>query len=110
VTYTIKATNLGPFDVTGARVTDTVPSALTGVTWICAATGGASCPASGSGSGDINETVNIPVGGVVTFTVTGTVGGTSGTMSNTATITPPSGVTDPNLGNNSATDTDNLGP
>jgi serine/threonine-protein kinase len=110
LTYTIKATNLGPFDVTGARVTDTVPSALTGVTWICAATGGASCPASGSGSGDINETVNLPVGGVVTFSVTGTVGGTSGTMSNTATITPPSGVTDPNLGNNSATDTDNLGP
>ena len=110
VSYTIKATNLGPFDVTGARVTDTVPSALTGVTWICAATGGASCPASGSGSGDINETVNIPVGGVVAFSLTGTVAGTSGTMSNTATITPPSGVTDPNLGNNSATDTDNLGP
>ncbi len=110
VTYTIKASNLGPFDVTGARVSDTVPSALTGVTWICAATGGASCPASGSGSGSLDETVNIPVGGVVAFAVTGTVAGTSGTMSNTATITPPSGVTDPNLGNNSATDTDNLGP
>ena len=54
-------------------------------------------------------TVNLPVGASVTFTVTATISAAAtGTLSNTATITPPGGVTDPNPGNNSATDTDTL--
>src|SRR5450432_504864 len=34
----------------------------------------------------------------------------TGTLSNTATVTAPAGTTDPNLGNNTATDTDTLTP
>ncbi|MDH5233795.1 MAG: hypothetical protein OEW77_02475 [Gemmatimonadota bacterium] len=100
VTYTIVASNAGPNAVTGATVVDNLPAQLTGVTWACAAAGGAACPA--SGSGNLNVTVDLPVGGTTTFTVTATVSGT-GTLSNTATITAPGGVTDA-PGNNSATD------
>ena len=60
-TYTITITNpLGPSDASGAMVTDTFPTTLTGVTWTCTGTGGGACPA--SGSGNINTSVTVPVG------------------------------------------------
>lgn len=104
ITYIITVTNAGPSNATGATVTDTFPGILTGVTWTCVGTGGATCTA--SGSGDINDTVNIPVGGTATYTVNATVSASAtGTLTNTATVTAPAGVTDPTPGNNSATDT-----
>jgi uncharacterized repeat protein (TIGR01451 family) len=59
--YTIAASNSGPQAVSGATVADVLPSTLTSATWTCAASGGASCAA--SGSGNINTSVNLPVGG-----------------------------------------------
>ena len=104
VTYTVVAANAGPSAVTGASVTDSVPAALTGVTWTCVGAGGGTCPASGSGG--ISETVDLPVGGSVTFSLTGTVdAAATGTLSNTATVATPSGIVDPNPADNAATDT-----
>ena len=65
MTYTIVASNAGPNGVTGATVTDTFPAALT-CTWTCVGAGGGTCTA--SGSGNINDTVNLPAGGSVTYT------------------------------------------
>ena len=101
LTYTIVATNDGPSAVTGATVTDVLPAGLTGATWTCATSGGAVCPA--SGSGDLSAVVDLPAFAIATFTVTGTVTGATA-LSNTATITGPVGYTDPSLANNSATD------
>jgi uncharacterized repeat protein (TIGR01451 family) len=110
VTYTIIVTNTGSVAVTGAKVNDTFPSALSGVTWTCAASGGSACPASGSGT--ISATVNLAAGGgTVTFTATGTIAAdAAGVLSNTATVTPPADITDPDMGNNTATDADALTP
>jgi large repetitive protein len=109
-TYTITVANAGPTDVTGAPVTDTFPAALTGVTWTCSATDGGSCVAP-SGSGNIATTVNLPAGSSATFTATGTVApDATGTLTNTATVAPPAGTTDPNPGNDSATDTTAIAP
>ncbi len=107
ITYTIVASNAGPSDDASAVVADTFPAAITGITWTCVGAGGGSCTA--TGSGNINETVNLPVGGSVTFTASGTISeSATGTLANTATVT--SSVTDPTPGNNSATDTNTLTP
>ncbi|AVO33970.1 DUF11 domain-containing protein [Ottowia oryzae] len=107
LTYTISASNAGPDSVTGATVTDTLPAALSGATWTCVGAGGGTCAA--SGSGNLSQAVNLPVGGSVTFTVSATVSvAATGTLSNTATITAPTGVSDPNVVNNSETDTDTI--
>ncbi len=106
VTYTITASNAGPSNATGATVADTFPASLT-CTWTCVGAGGGTCTA--SGSGNINNTVNLPSGGSVTYTASCTLSNAAtGTLSNTATVTAPAGVTDPTPGNNSATDSDTI--
>ncbi|MEO6192547.1 MAG: DUF11 domain-containing protein, partial [Thermoanaerobaculia bacterium] len=106
VTYTITASNAGPSNATGATVADTFPASLT-CTWTCAGAGGGTCTA--AGSGNLNDTVNLPSGGSVTYTASCAVSASAtGTLTNTATVTAPAGVTDPTPGNNSATDSDTL--
>ncbi len=106
VTYTITASNAGPSNAPGATVADTFPASLT-CTWTCVGAGGGTCTA--SGSGNLNDTVNLPAGGSVTYTASCTISAAAtGTLSNTATVAAPGGVTDPNPGNNSATDTDTI--
>jgi uncharacterized repeat protein (TIGR01451 family) len=110
LTYTIKVTNNGPSAVSHARLTDAVPNDVTGINWSCTlTTGNGSCDeASGSGNA-ISTTLNLDPGATVIYTLQGTVRSTApnpGTLTNTATIALPAGVTDPNLSNNSSTDSD----
>ncbi|MEP6787142.1 MAG: DUF4394 domain-containing protein [Acidobacteriota bacterium] len=106
-TYSITASNSGADPVVGATVADTFPAAITAVTWTCSGSGGGVCPP--AGAGNINASVDLPVGGSVTFTAISTISGAaSGSLSNTATITAPAGVTDTAQNNNSATDTDTV--
>ncbi|HQX64255.1 MAG: DUF11 domain-containing protein [Xanthomonadales bacterium] len=106
VTYTITAGNAGPSNATGATVADTFPASLT-CTWTCVGAGGGTCTA--AGSGNINDTVNLPSGGSTTYTASCAISAAAtGSLSNTATVAAPGGVTDPTPGNNSATDTDTL--
>jgi uncharacterized repeat protein (TIGR01451 family) len=110
LTYTVTFSNSGPSDAVGASVTDSFPSDFTGATWTATQTGGASGFTAG-GSGNISDTVTMPSGSTLTYTVTGTVkSSATGTLSNTATASDAGGATDPTPSNNSATDTDNLGP
>lgn len=110
VTYTIVATNNGPSDANGVSVADTFPSILSGVTFTSVAAGGATGNTA-AGSGNINDTLNMPAGSSVTYTVNATIDAdATGELTNTATVTAPEGVTDPTPGNNSATDTDTLTP
>jgi uncharacterized repeat protein (TIGR01451 family) len=105
--YTITASNAGQSNATGATVADTFPAACNAPTWTCVGAGGGTCTAAGSGA--INDTVNLPAGGSVTYSATCPVDiGASGTLSNTASVAAPAGVTDPNPGNNSATDVDSI--
>ena len=99
--------NAGPSDVVGATVVDALPASLTGVTWTCSVSGSGSCPA--SGTGNLNSTVSLTVGATATFTISATlIPSTTANLVNTATVSPPTGVTDPTPGNNSATDVDTL--
>ena len=104
--YMITVSNAGPAPVALASVTDNIPASLTAVTWTCSAPGGSSCGAA-TGTGSIATTVNLQVNASATFTVNATVSASAvGTVSNTATVTPPAGTSDPNPGNNTASDSD----
>ncbi|MDS4032118.1 MAG: IPTL-CTERM sorting domain-containing protein [Candidatus Contendobacter sp.] len=108
VIYTLTVTNTGPDAVNGATVADTFPASLT-CTWTCVGAGGGTCTA--AGSGNLNDTVNLPVGGSVAYTASCNISpSATGSLANTATVAAPGGVTDPTPGNNSATDTDTLTP
>ena len=108
VVYTITASNLGPGDAPGSTVADTFPAGLT-CTWTCVGAGGGTCSA--SGSGNINNLVNLPLGGSATYTASCTIASSAtGSLANTATVATGGAVIDPVPGNNSATDTDTLTP
>ena len=110
ITYTVALTNNGPASVDSAdapTLLDNLPANITGVSWTCAGSGGATCTA--SGSGNINtSTFTLPVNGVATFTITGTVAPTatcSSTLVNSANADfgASSTYTDNNPANNTAT-------
>jgi uncharacterized repeat protein (TIGR01451 family) len=109
-TYTIVVSNTGPSDVTGASVSDLLPAGVNGATWAAGVgTGGGSVSGPTSGSGALATTVDLPVNGTFSFIFTVDVDpSATGTLVNTATVTPPAGTTDPNPGNNSATDADTI--
>lgn len=108
LTYMIVVSNAGPLDVTGASVADTFPSNLTNVSFTSTADGGATGNTA-NGTGDISDNVDMPVGSTITYTVMATVAGdATGTIDNTATVDAPAGVTDPDLDNNTATDSDDI--
>jgi len=76
---------------------------LTGIPSCSVASGAAVCANPGVSGNDVSGTVpTFPANSSVTITITGTA--TNGQdVSNTATVAPPSGVTDPNLNDNSST-------
>nr|WP_298892140.1 SdrD B-like domain-containing protein [uncultured Acinetobacter sp.] len=114
VTYTIAVTNKGPSAANGALFRDAAATGLTKTSVTCSATNSASCPTAANLTIANIESTNglaiptLPNGGVVTFTIKANVTATSGNVSNVATITAPSGTTDPVTTNNSATDTDSV--
>jgi len=111
-TYTIVVSNNGLSAVTGATVSDPLPQGVTFAGWVVTArSGGGRVTGPASGIGALSTTVDLPVGATVTFNYTVLISpSATGTLTNRATVTPPTGTTDPNPANNSATDTDTLTP
>ncbi|WMT92759.1 DUF6923 family protein [Pelagibacterium sp. H642] len=108
VVYTIVVSNNGPFGAQNVVVEDPLPAGITDATWTCAAAGGGVCGAA-SGTGGISDEVDLPPDASVTYTLTMSVPADFAVdLVNTATVTNPSDVPDPDTGNNSATDTNEL--
>lgn len=73
--------NTGPNDATAVRIVNTVGSNLTFTGASCAASGGATCPAS---VGVVTNVDTLPVGGLLTLTINATVApGTNGAITDT---------------------------
>jgi uncharacterized repeat protein (TIGR01451 family) len=108
VTYKIVARNAGPADARKVQVTNILPAGMTDATWKCSASAGATCPA--SGTGDVNETVDLASGSSVAYLITANVAENSaGELRSVARVTPPtshdhSTPTDTFASDNSATD------
>jgi uncharacterized repeat protein (TIGR01451 family) len=107
-TYTIVVSNTGPSTAVGAAVSDLFPAAITAASWTAVASPGSSV-AQASSTGNIATTVTLLPGGTATFTAVAQISpSASGLLTNTVTVSTPAGTTDPNPGNNTATDTDTL--
>ena len=86
VNYIIHVTNPGAS--ISPTITDALPAQLSGQSWVCTPSGGATCgSASGSGS-TLTDTPTLPTGGVVdyTYTVTVLAANSNGQVSNTASM------------------------
>jgi large repetitive protein len=104
ISYTISVTNNGPSAVTAVKVTDAVPSTIQSPVFI--ASEGTYNNSTGDWTG-----ISLPPGKTIKLVLSGTVASNAvGTLTNTATVAPPTGVTDPISNNNSDTDTDNILP
>jgi len=101
VTYTIVVSNAGPSFASQATVVDILDPAVIGsATWTAVFTG-TNSSAQTVGTGSINQTIDLAVGGTVTYTVVAqTLTTATTTLVNTATVTAPDGTTA------SATDSD----
>ena len=100
--YTLVVSNAGPNAVSSATVLDNFAPSLSNVLWSCTGISGGACNASGTGS--INQLVDLPVGASVVYSITATVAlPLPVSISNTASVSVPLGTTDPVAGNNSAT-------
>jgi uncharacterized repeat protein (TIGR01451 family) len=100
--YTVIVTDNGPDAADGVNVLDTIPAGLANTTWVCSATPGSTCPA--TGTGDINTAIDLAAGGSATFTVTTTATASAANpIVNMATATVGPNTVDPNPTNNSAT-------
>jgi uncharacterized repeat protein (TIGR01451 family) len=109
-TYTITVRNSGPSAASGVTVTDAIPASLLYATWTCSATGGSNC-ASASGVGGIASSVDLAPNGVATYTLIAEIDQqATGTLTNTVSVGLPSGITDPDSSDRTATDIDSLLP
>jgi uncharacterized repeat protein (TIGR01451 family) len=107
-TYSISVINLGPGAVWGASIIDAFPTIFTNVSYTATQTGGAT-GFSASGSGSIDDSVNLPAGSKIIYKAKGKLSSAAtGTLLNTATVTVPAEVIDPNTANNSVTDSDTI--
>src|SRR5262249_6166152 len=103
-TYTITVTNSGPSTVNSVTLSDTIPTALLHPVF--------GTPSSGSfNTTNGLWTVTLASGSSATMTLAGTIDpAATGSITNTVTVTAPSGVSDTNTANNTATDTDTIAP
>ena len=106
-TYTITVTNTGLQNLNGAVITDTFPAQVQNVSYTAMGKSGAT--GFSAGSGNINQSLNLPPNSSVTYKATGFINGNSGTViSNAANVSVPAGVSDPNTADNTATDKDTI--
>jgi uncharacterized repeat protein (TIGR01451 family) len=110
VQYTLWVSSAGPADIAGSvTVSDIVPANIGTVTWSCSViSGSADCDTAAGGTVAVGSgtmtlaRVQIASGGQIQIVVNG-VAASAGNITNTATVSVPSGYTDPTPSNNTGT-------
>lgn len=114
LTYVITVENRGPSDVVNATFEDNLPPELTNATWTCAiTTGTGNCHAASGAADSANQiltTLDLEKDAIATYTISTEVVSVppSNSIDNTGTITRSNDVTDPDLTNNSDSDSTTL--
>jgi len=105
VSYSITVANAGPTDALSSKVVDALSADLAACSWTCSGFGNGTCTASGNDG--IDDTMSLPSGAQIVYMLDCFVVATStGTLTNTASVTPPTGVVDPDESDNTSTDSD----
>jgi MYXO-CTERM domain-containing protein/uncharacterized repeat protein (TIGR01451 family) len=87
--YTITVANVGTDDASNVAVTSSPTRVLDGA-WTCSGSGGGTCGA--SGTGNLNDAVNLPAGASVTYQLAATVAGPSGNTNVAQSVTATLGT------------------
>jgi uncharacterized repeat protein (TIGR01451 family) len=105
VTWILTIDNVGINGLTGVVLTSAQSGSLSHVTWVCDATMGSQCTASGFNAP--NDSVAIASRGYVRYRITATVGAdATGTVGFSVSAAAPAGYIDVNPANNQSTDID----
>ncbi len=106
IVYELKATNIGDIDINSATLLSNLSEYLDTITWTCQAFNGANCPQN-NGNGNLNHVIDIPIGSSLTYLISANVTGAYNDIVQTdASIQMPSGITDIDVSDNTATDSD----
>lgn len=109
VTYSINVRNLGPDAANQARVSVAQPANAVGFAWTCSRSDSTPC-AVATGTGALQQFVNVPIGVAVTFAVRMTaLSQPEAPLTLQAVVMAGAGQTDVHPANNSASDTDPIG-
>jgi uncharacterized repeat protein (TIGR01451 family) len=102
ITYTLGGLNTSGFTVTGAILTDTVPSTIQVTGWTCTTSAGGSCSSASGSNSNLSLTLTLPASGTATIVINGIIqpSAAATTIINTASLSPPSGIGDINTTNN----------
>ncbi len=105
--YTISVANAGPSDAAVVTITDPLPAGISGATWICSPSGGATCPQ--AGTGDIAMPAAMPVGSALVIRVTAPIADAArGQIDNLVSASAGGVATDTDPSDNSAHDIDQV--
>ena len=105
VTWSLHVANRGPNALAGLPIVADLPPTLTGVTWTCSGSAGAACAPGGSGA--LDTTADIEVGGFVDYAIHATVDASaSGSVTIAASAVVPSDFLNTTPADDSASDTD----
>lgn len=107
--YSVSVRNTSAFvDLPAVQISQTLAPELIAISWTCSASGGAACPA--SGSGPIATTLALPKGGEVVYQLSATLApaASAATVSAGVAAQVSAPYADPNPGNDSAADVDNV--
>lgn len=105
VTWIVTVDNVGINGLSGVVLTSAQSGSVSHVSWICDATMGSQCTASGINAP--NDSVTIASRGYVRYRITGTVGNDAqGSVGFSVSVAAPSGYIDVDPDNNHSTDTD----
>lgn len=102
ITYSVTVVNQGSADAVEAWITADTPIELEDVSWVCSATGGASCTA-GPVSGAPADAAVVPVGGELHYELSGVV---SSTAAGNLTVSASVRETDPSTAETALADND----
>lgn len=109
IVYTIQLRNNGALGLGAVTVTDTFPAILENISWQAVFSPGSS--GTTTGTGNLDQRINLAAGGTVTYTVSASVAPAArGTLTNTASLALPPGAVDSNPSGSIATDSDSLTP